>query len=159
MNTTPAAALPAPESKYVASRDITEIAKLVRADVAAAVKAGVLPKGLKCSVRIERYSMGQSLHLTVKAAPGLVFVSTKRVRFDVETRGHEFTPMSRYSVDGQRVLDTLKAIVAAYNRDRSDIMVDYFDVNFYEHIGFASALESAQREEIAAAVKGSQVAA
>ena len=58
-------------AKFERGRDLTLVAKDLRRDIRAEIKANRLPKGLKVSVRIERYSMGQSLHLAVTAAPGL----------------------------------------------------------------------------------------
>jgi hypothetical protein len=56
-------------TKYEQTKDldIAQIAKLVRQDIAAEVKAGLLPK-VKYSVRISRYSMGQSLDVTIGQA-------------------------------------------------------------------------------------------
>jgi hypothetical protein len=156
--TTTNSPLPAPESKFAAGRDVRDIAKDLRKDIAAAVKSGLLPKGLKCSVRIERYAGGRSIDITVTAAPGVCFLSTRRIRFEIETNGRVFTPMSRYSTEGARVIKTLEAFHASYNRDRSDLMSDYFDVAFYGGASFCHALDSALRAEIESAIKATEAA-
>ena len=56
-------------SKYTAGLDIAQIARLVRIDIKAAIADGALPVG-KYSVRVSRYSIGQSLNLTA-TVPGV----------------------------------------------------------------------------------------
>lgn len=139
-------------SKYVSGQDLANVAKLIRKDVAAAVKNGDLPKWLKASVKISRYSMGQSLSLKVTALPGICFLSTKAIRFE-QANPNVYCDISRYSEVGMSILTTLREIVADYNRDNSDLMNDYHSVDFYEHVDFAGSLERALREEIIAAVR------
>jgi hypothetical protein len=137
-------------TKYNRDLDIKDVAKLVRKDIAAAIKAGKLPEGLKATVRIDRYSMGQSLDVTVNACPGIV-LSTARVAF-VAANPHDHCPLPRMSAHGARVLATLEAIVQAYNFDRSEPMSDYYHVNFHSTVDFADELEAAQRAEILSAM-------
>ena len=152
-----ASALPSYGSKYNNGRDIVDIAKLVRSDIANAIKAGLLPKGLKTGVRIERFSMGRSLNVKITAAPGVCFLSVARVRFDM-VEPHEFTRLPLLSPAGKRIIETLEAIMNAYNRNDSDIMSDYHNVSFYGGARFSGSLEGALRAEIVAAVNGAQVA-
>lgn len=136
--------------------NIKEIAKRVREDIKAAKAAGKLSKDLKVSVRMETYSMGQSLHVTVTAVPaGFLIPNAAHVRWNAENphRSHFDAPAearNRTSEQALAVLKVLKDIVQAYNWDRSDRMVDHFDVNFYEHIEFDWRLESDQREAMLA---------
>jgi hypothetical protein len=46
-----------------------EIAKLIRNDIKAAVKAGKLPTGIKVSVTTDTYSMGSSIRVSVRELP------------------------------------------------------------------------------------------
>jgi hypothetical protein len=116
-------------SKYQKDLGVVAIAKLVRIDIRAAIKAGNLPKGLKCSVRIDRYSMGQSLDVTVKACPGACPLdATGFPRRDDAT------------------LALLRTIVAAYNFDGSDLMSDYYHVNFSSSVSYCHELRAAWRE-------------
>jgi hypothetical protein len=89
-------------SKYEETKDldIAEVAKLVRKDLAA------LKLPVKPSVRISRYSGGQSLdvHLKMERDPELA----KKIR----------------------------AILNSYNFDESDSQSDYFCVRFYGHVTF-----------------------
>jgi len=132
--------------------DIKIIAKNVRTDIAKAIKAGELP-AIKTSVRISRFSMGQSLTVEVAAVPeGFKVLNVERLKWAKanpylapEFHGPE-EARGRYTDTAKQLLETLKKIVGAYNWDRSDRMVDHFDVNFYEHVEFATDLEIAERE-------------
>lgn len=132
--------------------DIKEIAKLVRADIAAAIKAGKLP-ALKVSVRLERYSMGRSLHVTVTGVPaGFRVANEANVKWSAENPHLSASfhapeeARSRYNEVATRALDTLNSIVAAYNWNRSDTQSDHFDVNFYAHVQFDWKLEATERK-------------
>lgn len=89
-------------SKYEETKDldIAEVAKLVRKDLAA------LKLPVKPSVRISRYSGGQSLDVSVK--------------------------MER----NPEVAKKIRAILDSYNFDESDSQSDYFCVRFYGHVTF-----------------------
>lgn len=116
--------------------DIAEVAKILRRNIKEAIKAGELPQGLKTSVRIDRYSMGQSMDVRVTGLPEGVQWYTDE--YAIETKG--FTrPADRYSGwDGEmltkeagEILEKLSKMRESFNRDNSDIMVDYFDVRYY----------------------------
>jgi hypothetical protein len=109
--------------KYEASKNLAggvEIAKLVRADIKAAVKAGTLPKG-KYSVKSDFKSIDvkvSDLNITVYSeaaltSPGRVYV------------------YELYSERMAAALKTLREIHGAYNYDGSDLASDYFNVRYY----------------------------
>lgn len=87
--------------------NVRDIAKLIRKDLRAAMPA------IKWSVRIERYSMGQSINVEGHTDVPLYVT------------GHEL------NANGKVLQDKAEAIVNAYNFDDSDSMNDYFNVNFY----------------------------
>ena len=133
----PAYCDPANESrgaKYDATRnlDVKEIAKRMRADIAALK----LAKGIKVAVRIQRYSGGQSIDIRVTAFPaGFKVLSKKAASWKKQfpDRIHHM-PMSRPEAESEEFGELrakLEAIHAAYNRDNSDSMSDYFDVKYY----------------------------
>lgn len=127
------------------SLDITTIAKLVRADIAAAVKSGKLP-AFKCSVKTKRYSGGQSLTVEVTAVPS---------GYEIANGEHVLSRKGRrYTEKALADLCTLQAITDAYNWDDSDMMSDHVDVNFFTHIRFECGLEENARAivEMAAGV-------
>lgn len=134
-------------SKYLAGRRTKEVAACVRADIKAAIASGVLPKGLKVSVRYESYSMGSSVNVNVTAAPTMLVLNPVRIAMQRADRP-ERELQSRHSPEMTLVLQTLKGIVYAYHRSNDDAQSDYFDSNFHAHIGVSSELETASREEI-----------
>lgn len=120
-------------TKYEATKDldITEVAKLIRKDIKAALKAGTLPDG-KYTVRCERYSMGQSITVSAKIE------GPDRVRGDdprsamtpKELAGYTYIPEHTMPASLVGIQGTLQGIVDAYNRDRSDTLTDYFENKF-----------------------------
>lgn len=103
--------------------DVKDIAKLIRADLKAV--------NIKASVRIERYSMGKSINVDIITPEEF---TVKNPAFD-----HNIHPAHMRLTDEAKTLrDKVTAIVEAYNYDDSDSQIDYFDVNFYSHIGFKS---------------------
>lgn len=126
-------------AKYVAHRDIKDIAKDVRADIKKA-----LPE-LKTSVKIDRYTGGQALTVKILASPEPLKNPAYDSDFKWGVRCGRITswPASdniklEYLTDrGQVVEEQLESIINAYNRDDSDSMTDYFDRAFYEHVELA----------------------
>jgi len=139
--------------KHEAGMDIKDIAKAVRADIKAAQKEGTLPK-MKISVRTERYSGGQSLSVTIKEFP-IQILNIWRVKIQKENPnyfiGHiceDHPAYEMYTPLAKKALAKLKEISNAYNYDGSETMVDYFDVNYYEHVGFDYRIEGTERREL-----------
>lgn len=114
-------------SKYHSTQDldIKDIAKLIRQDIKQAIKDGSLPTGIKVSVKISRFSMGQSIDMRIKEYPGEWIE-------DVDST----TIHRRYTNSAQAVLKKLKSIHDQYNYDGSEVQVDYFDVHYYGHPSF-----------------------
>ena len=46
------------------------------------------------------------------------------------------------------MIDQVQAIVDAYNYDRSDICVDYYDSEFFGHVDLASGIRSADLDRL-----------
>lgn len=133
-------------SKYNKDLNIKAIAALVRADIKAAVKDGALPAA-KYSVRLERFSGGRALDVTVSGLP-FELLNEERALADHDAP-RAFSRINLHSVGAMSVERQLERIMAAYNFDGSDIQSDYFHVNFYAHIRF-DADESAERKAILA---------
>lgn len=126
-------------SKYEKDLDGVEIARRIRMDIKAGIKAGKLPKGLKASVRTRKSSLHEAIDVVIKAAPGVTVSNPERVAFQAAN------PMSRCELprhtDAARaLLATVEAIVGAYNFDGSDLQSDYHNVNFYGSVEFAWGL-------------------
>lgn len=141
---------------------LKEIAVRVRADIKAAIKAGKLP-AFKVSVRTDYYSMGCSLDVVVKAVPaGYLVANAAHVAWEMENPHSYFgaaPEAARSNINAQAAKDlaTLDAIVRAYHRDDSDMMTDYYSVNFAKRVSFASELRRDQESELRASLKASEV--
>ena len=123
-------------AKHDATRslDIAQIAALVRKDIADTQKRGDLPKAMKASVRIQRYSGGQSLDVRVTALPA-DFPMFSPTFLEHARAGGNRNDFTGYWADVQSdevkdLISKLQAIRGAYNRDNSDSMTDYFDYRF-----------------------------
>lgn len=134
-------------NKYERGLDVAEIAKRVRADIKAAVKAKALPAG-KYSVTISRFSGGRSMDVRVRDLPAsFVLLNPERVKREA-ANPHEFIydgHCPRYTPEGKAMLSLLERIANAYNYNRSDTMTDYFDVNYYCHVSVDWELEKRLR--------------
>lgn len=144
--------------KYEEGLNVTEIAKRVRKDIVAAIKAGELPKGLKVAVRVSRYSGGRSLDAEVKEVPeGFVIHNPERVRLQEEDPSMGSWDPHHHPVlteEATKVYDTIGRLIAAYNYDGSDSMTDYFNVNFYSNISWDSRVDRLDRERTLAKLAG-----
>ena len=113
----------------------TQIAAAIRAEIAAAVQAGLIPKATY-SVKTAKYSMGSSITVVATNLPFPVlnpeaFVvepGARWMRFDREHYRTRFTPRA------EAVERSLNAIVDAYHWDRSDLMTDYHNERFAKHV-------------------------
>jgi len=132
-------------SRYESGRDIKDVAKDVRRDIKAAVKAGELST-LKASVRIERYSMGQTLRIEITEIDCTVFNLDAHAK--QEAAGYMLSWVDcggQYSEDGRRVLDAITAIANQYQRVQSSNQPDdYHSVNFHLDVEFSHDLREAQ---------------
>ena len=138
-------------SKYDSKLTTTQISKLVREDIKAAIKSGELSKA-KYSVRTQYYSMGSSIDITVK---DVSFNVLNEERFLSENPGPVKVANSsglsrtpKYSEAGSQILEKLTSILHAYNRDSSDHMTDYFNVHFSAHVRFDCQMETTMRKDI-----------
>lgn len=119
-------------SKYASTRNLrtADIAKLVRGDIKAAIKAGELP-AIKTSVRTRTFSGGSAIDVYVTEAPYQI-ETDESVRAEKE-RPHEFYDGDRRTPEAIRVVRALEGILAAYNSTDIDSQVDLFLVRFYAH--------------------------
>lgn len=133
-------------TKYEATRDldIAVIAKMVRADIKAAIADGSLPVGLKCSVAIERFAGGKSLDVTVTAFPGQI-ETDEAVRYYASRDWTADRPREIHTPAAKAAIAKLEEIRNAYNFDHSDIQSDYFHVRFYGDSTFSHEVVEASR--------------
>lgn len=103
--------------KYQENMDIKDIAKEVR--------KAIKMDGFKFSVKIKRFSGGQSLNVGIKVVPDDFPMVVMKESWN------GYGSQWKYSPELEKLRDDIKAIINSYNYDGSDMMVDYFDVNFY----------------------------
>jgi hypothetical protein len=144
-------------TKYNQSLRTTEIATLIRQEIKAAVKSGMLPKA-KYSVRSAHFAGGSSIDIAIKA-PSFTIMNPKRIELEVrdprfQWQTYESEP--RYTAEASSTLKKIEGMLASYNFDDSDSMTDYFHVNFYGNVKFDWRDESAERERVLATINSSQ---
>jgi len=121
--------------------DIKEIAKIIRKQL-----KQEFPK-CKFSVRIERYSMGQSMTIALMAAPFETFASNTDV--NGYERERDYAQLNEYQLrrdpegyicngtyltpNAWDVMKRVDEIQGKYNWDRSEHLTDYYNVNYYFH--------------------------
>lgn len=152
-------------SKYEQTKGLrtVEIAKLIRADIKAAIQAGELPKGLKTSVRYESFAGGCAIRVSVTAVPDdFVYWRPEFIAFEA-ANPHTFFQGERVTEEAKALLAKLKEIHSAYNFDGSDIQSDYFHVRYYGDVKFGWEIERDDRkrtiERMAAHTKAAAVEA
>lgn len=131
-------------SKYDETKDldIKQIAQLVRKDIKLAMKNGELAGVVKVSVKIDRFSMGQALDIKVTEFSGQFYNpdyirATQNFSDYHNDEVHEVNRSAgRHSSAAKSALKQLEDIGNAYNRDNSDSMSDYSDINFFLRVGF-----------------------
>lgn len=122
--------------------NITEIAKRMRVNLRNAQSIGMLPAKAKFSVTTDRFSGGQSIDVEVRGMPDSWTYTTRESIYGGEKRV--------YSDAAQATVKAIEQMLGEYNRDRSDIQSDYFDVWFYSHVKIESESHAKWRIEDAA---------
>jgi hypothetical protein len=118
--------------------DIKDLAKMIRKQAKA-----TFPE-CKFSVRISRFSMGQSMTISLMAAPFEAFAPENENVEDGWRSG--YAQLNHYNLEGPRnngailtpeALHAIKTVVGYaedYNFSDCDGQIDYFNVNFYLHV-------------------------
>jgi hypothetical protein len=130
--------------------DTTDIAKRIREDIKAAVKARELPKA-KYSVRTDKYSMGSSITVEASSLPFPV-LNPDAYRVDPGANWVTFDSAnhrSRFTSKAQEVERKLSAIVNSYHWDRSDSMTDLYNERFAKDVRLTENKGDWQRLEAA----------
>lgn len=143
--------------KYEQGLDVSEIAKRVRQEIKEAIAQGGLPKGLKISVTISRFSGGRSLDATIKEVPaGFVICNPERVKLEADDPNTAF-PVCHYPIftpEAEVITEKIKTLIAAYNYDGSEIQADYWNVNFYSNVRWHHKLEELDKARTLAKLTG-----
>ena len=137
-------------SDYKPGMDIKDIAKIVRQRLKKAYP------GFKFSVRIERYSGGQSMRADMVEAPEDFKFYQVNPSYCGGYNPNNYneiyeTPVVQ-SDEFNDIMAGTKAAMNDFNYDGSEIQVDYFDVNFYAFEGVGSKIYYRMEEEKAALI-------
>lgn len=138
-------------AKHVAGRDLKEIAKDVRKDIASAIKAHTLP-AIKSKVRISRFAGGQSLYVVITEVPaGIPVMNPARVIWDAQSHSeHKGDLPLLLAPEMSTIIDTLQGIVDSYNFDKSDQCTDCFNQEFFGHVDLDGDIRFQDRERLVA---------
>ena len=128
--------------KYERGLDVAEIAKRLREEMKAAIKAGEFPRGTKTKISIKRFAGGRAINFKLVDLPGVELV---------ELTGETGSPSEyRLTADAKRYVARAESMLQAYNFDGSDSSVDYWHVNFYGYADLDSHTESRARRALMA---------
>jgi hypothetical protein len=144
-------------TKYNKDLSTTQIAALIRLEIKAAVKSGILPKA-KYSVRSAHFAGGSSIDIRIKS-PSFTIMNPKRIELETRDSRYQWQTYEsepRYTAEASSTLNKIKEILTHYNFDDSDSMTDYFHVNFYGGVKFDWRDENAERERVVATIHSSQ---
>ena len=136
-------------TKYNDKLSNKEIAAAIRQDIKATIAKGRLPKGLKVSVRYDRFAGGSSIDAVITAWPeNFVWLNPNLVVLNREHPNQFHDNVPRYTDQAKDIIEKLTAIHGAYNHDGSDSMTDHFDVKYYGHVNVDWELEGPEKERI-----------
>ena len=140
-----------PKYEPISTKDV---ARRVRDEIKAGVKAKTLPKA-SYSVR----SSHRSIRIEISELPqDFPVLNPERVRLEA-AEPHVFHPdchYPRFTPEAKALVEKVEGFASAYRYDRSDSMTDYFDTNFYLDVGISHIDENKARTEILASVAESR---
>lgn len=113
--------------KYDREMTTKEAAANIRKDVKTAVDAGFLPEGFKYSVRTDNFAGGSAVRFSASPKEPMAeenFMEENDLNpYGEPLRSYEMTEME----------NRMSMIADSYRSDRSDMMTDLFNTNFYCH--------------------------
>lgn len=116
--------------------DSAVIAKGVRADIKSAYDARLLPAGTTVSVKVEKYSGGQAINVTLRGLPN------SDVYEPDEDGDTSYGPRTPYAVATKRLL---QEITDAYNNRDVNGQIDEYNVVYWGHVELEDEAETAWR--------------
>lgn len=122
-------------SRYDGSLSTKAIAARIRADIKAAVEVGDLPgEPVSYGVRYRSFAGGTAIDVSIRG-----FANSRVEGEEAETDNRRAGKKWPWLTDeARKVMEVLEGIHRAYNHDGSDVMTDYFDVNYYGSVEFES---------------------
>ena len=145
-------------ARYARERDVKDVARLVRQDIAKEVKMGRLPKA-RYSVTIERYSMGKAVNVRISdvvipGAVGLKLYDEERLLREIgDPHGNSPFELPIFSAPARRLLQHVEDLVKAYQESQHHGQSDYHRTNFHSSVDFDGPWESKIRAQQLARVR------
>lgn len=121
--------------KYDSDRDAKDTAALIRKELR---EIYPVSEGYKFSVKLDRYSMGQSIDVTVLACPFAVLNQDYADASEINICVNSLIFGGRFSPQANQFLEIIESLVAQYNRVDVDSRSDYYNVDFSSSVTFAS---------------------
>lgn len=106
--------------------DVKIIAKQIRKDL-----KETFGKKAKFSVRISRYSLGQSISIKIKDIDDSLCYKNEEEARKEQRRPWISYDFTNYKYVKDEVIDKIHEIHRKYNYDESNPMIDYFNVGYY----------------------------
>ena len=143
--------------RYASGRDVKDVARLVRQDIAKEVKMGRLPRA-KYSVTIERYSMGKAVNVRISdvvipGAVGLKLYDEERLRREINEPHANAYDLPIFSKPAQRLLQHVQAIVESYQDNVHHGHSDYHRTNFHSSVEFDGPWQNRIRDQQEARIR------
>lgn len=143
-----------------ADSSIKEITAEIRRQCRAIAKAA----GCKVSVTKSEYTGGRSVYVTITASERNHLCEIYRAYNKANPHAGMYDFVNPRDVAFNRMhladwaielLAELNTVVDSFNWNNSDIMTDYYHVNFYAHVDFCSDVDKAAKAEIDAQLEAS----
>ena len=111
---------------YKYNGDVKLIAKQIRKDLKA-----TFGNTAKFSVRIQRYSLGQSINISIKEIDDQHCYKNKEEAERYSHKKFYQYDFTKYKYVKDEVIEKIREIHRKYNYDESNPMIDYFNVGYY----------------------------
>ena len=121
---------------YKYNGDVNLIAKQIRKDLKA-----TFGNTAKFSVRISRYSLGQSINIKIKEIDDQHCYKDKEEAERKSKKGFYEYDFSKNKYVKDEVIEQIRNIHRKYNYDESDPMIDYFNVGYYGEFSCEAIVE------------------
>lgn len=128
---------------YDPHADTKDIAATIRRELNRATKDGKLDPVVSVSVKMSRFAGGSAIDVTlhIPAAQWFVDANTPDAVQCEDWSGLQWfrpdaigQPSGRYQREAYEALGRVTNFVRTFKHDKSDMMTDYFCVNFYDHV-------------------------
>lgn len=121
---------------YKYNGDVKLIAKQIRKDLKA-----TFGNTAKFSVRIQRYSLGQSINISIKEIDNQHCYKNQEEAERYSHKKFYQYDFTKYKYVKDEVIEKIREIHRKYNYDESDPMIDYFNVGYYGEFSCEAIVE------------------